>query len=99
MLEDPRPPLPPLVATREAPAPAPEVHVVDGTELPQPTAEQARSADEVFTGPVQRDPVTTLFGVITSALLLRDIAVDTFETKDDEDERGNDEREEADPAD
>jgi hypothetical protein len=46
--------------------------------LPHPTAEQVRAADDVFAAPSQRDPAVTLLGVLTSAMLLRDVAVDTF---------------------
>ena len=54
--------------------------------MPAPTAEQARAADQVFTAPTPRHPVATLLGVATSAMLLRDLAVDMFATTEAEEE-------------
>jgi hypothetical protein len=101
MFEDPQPLVPPAVVVTEAAAPSPEVPCVDGTEQSPPSAEQAQAADQVFTGPVQRNPVATLFGVVSSALLLRDIAVDTFDTsaEDENDKRDSGGEEDAEPAD
>lgn len=77
--------IPPAV-TAEAATPAPELPPLGESTMPAPTAEQMRAADDVFTAPTQRHPAATLFGVVTSALLLRDLAVDTFATNDAEEE-------------
>ena len=53
------------------------------SHLPVPTAEQQLIADRLFTDP---HPAATLLSVLTSALLLRDIAVDTFAVSDEDDE-------------
>lgn len=53
------------------------------TDVPTPTAEQARISDRVFTTP---DHATALLGILTSAMLLRDVAVDTFDTSEEEDD-------------
>jgi hypothetical protein len=53
------------------------------SNVPTPTAEQQSVADHVFTDP---HPAVTLFGVLTSAMMLRDVAIDTFDTSGDEDE-------------
>jgi hypothetical protein len=45
------------------------------SNIPTPTAEQQAIADRVFTDP---HPAATLLGVLTSAMLLRDVAIDTF---------------------
>jgi hypothetical protein len=99
MIEDPRLLVPPVIAAQESPAPTPEISAVDGTEVPPPTAEQTQAADKVFANPVQANPVATMFGVLTSAMLLRDVAVDTFDTsEDDEPEpQGSDEDKDPDP--
>jgi hypothetical protein len=55
---------------------------------PTPTAEQQSVADNVFTDP---HPAVTLIGVLTSAMMLRDVAIDTFDTS------GEDEQEEEKP--
>jgi hypothetical protein len=80
MLEDPRPPAPPLVVAAQATTPSPETPPSGEAVLPPPTAEQVRAADDVFTAPSQRDPAATLLGVLTSVMLLRDVAVDSFGT-------------------
>ncbi len=53
------------------------------SNVPTPTAEQQYVADHVFTDP---HPAVTLIGVLTSAMMLRDVAIDTFDTSDDDDE-------------
>lgn len=78
MLEDPRPVPPPVLASAQVEAPSPEAPPAGEAVLPPPTAAQVRAADDVFTAPPQRDPAATLLGVLTSAMLLRDLAVDNF---------------------
>jgi hypothetical protein len=51
--------------------------------VPTPTAAQQSVADHVFTDP---HPAITLLGVWTSAMILRDVAVDAFDTSGEEDE-------------
>lgn len=75
----------PHVVAAEAPTPAP-VTPPGETVLPAPTAEQAQAADHVFTAPTQPHPLASMLGIATSILLLRDVAVDTFDTSGDEDE-------------
>ncbi len=75
--------VPPVVAVTQATTPSPELPPGEST-LP-PTDVQARTADRVFTAPTQPHPLVTLLGVCTSALILRDVAVDTFDTSEEED--------------
>ena len=51
--------------------------------VPTPTAEQQSVADHVLTDP---HPAVMLFGVLTSAMMLRDVAIDTFDTSGEDDE-------------
>ncbi len=74
MIDDPQS----LVSAAELSAAAPELPSAGEQALPPPTAAQARAVDDVFTAPPQRDPATTLLGVLTSVMLLRDLAVDNF---------------------
>ncbi len=76
--------VPPIctITTEQADVLSPELPPGD-SNVPPPTAEQQSVADHVFTDP---HPAVTLFGVLTSAMMLRDIAVDTFDTSDDDDE-------------
>lgn len=73
--------IPPVTAAQKV-DPSPEQPPGD-SNLPAPTAEQQAVADRVFTDP---HPAATLLGVLTSAMLLRDVAVDTFDTSGEEDE-------------
>jgi hypothetical protein len=72
---------PPVTAVQSV-TPTPEVPPGE-SNLPTPTAEQQFIADRVFTDP---HPAATLLGVLTSAMLLRYVAVDTFATSGEEDE-------------
>jgi hypothetical protein len=77
--------VPSRVAAIEAVTPSPEPP--GESSMPAPTSEQAQTADRVFTEtPSHPHPAATLMGVLTSAMLLRDIAVDTFDTSDEEEE-------------
>lgn len=78
--------VPPRVAVVEAVTPSPELPPGEAS-IPAPTSEQAQAADRVFTSaPSHPSPAATLMGVLTSAMLLRDIAVDTFDTSGEEEE-------------
>ena len=70
------------ITTAQAEVLTPELPPGD-SNVPTPTAEQQSVADNVFTDP---HPAVTLFGVLTSAMMLRDVAIDTFDTSDDDDE-------------
>lgn len=54
--------------------------------LPAPTSQQMETADRVFSDSTPPHPLATLFAVATSVGLLRDVAVDTFDTTGEEDE-------------
>jgi hypothetical protein len=62
--------------------------------LPTPTADQVQTADRVFSDSAAQHPFATLLGVAASVGLLRDIALDTFDTSGEEDE---DEEEKVEP--
>jgi hypothetical protein len=76
--------VPPIcsITTAQAEVLSPELPPGDNS-VPTPTAEQQTVADNVFTDP---HPAVTLFGVLTSAMMLRDVAIDTFDTSGEEDE-------------
>lgn len=79
--------VPSRVAVIEATTPSPEPPVGE-TGMPAPTSEQAQTADRILTStPTHPDPAATLMGVLTSAMLLRDIAVDTFDTSEEDEEK------------
>jgi hypothetical protein len=84
MVDDVSPIVPHVVAV-EASTPVPVLPPGEAS-LPAPTAEQAQVADRVFTAPTAPHPIATMFGVATSLLLLRDVAVDTFDTSGDDEE-------------
>ena len=86
MFDEVPPVVPPLVATTHETTPPADLPPAGEASLPPPTAEQAQAADHVFTQHVQRHPLATLLGVAVSAGILRDVAIDTFETSDDEEE-------------
>jgi hypothetical protein len=75
--------VPPLVAATQAETPSPDLPPPGESSMPAPTAEQQTVADRVFTDP---HPAATLLGILTSAMLLRDVAVDTFAVSEEEDE-------------
>lgn len=91
--------VPPTVAAAEAAAPAPEMPPPGESSLPAPTVEQAQTADHVFTAPTRPHAVATLFGVLTSAMMLRDVAVDTFTTSGEKDEEKEKKDKDAEPVD
>jgi hypothetical protein len=73
----------PSVADTQASTPSQDLLPPGESNLPTPTAEQVSASDRVFTDP---HPAATLLGVLTSAMLLRDVAVDTFDTSGEDDE-------------
>jgi hypothetical protein len=76
--------VPPICSITTAQIEAPSTELPPGESiLAAPTAEQQAVADHVFTDP---HPAVTLLGVLSSAMMLRDVAVDTFDTSGDEDE-------------
>ena len=85
MIDDVPAIIPPAVAA-EAVTPSPALPPPGESAMPAPTAEQTRAADRVFTEPTPRHPVASLLGVATSAMLLRDLAVDMFATTEAEEE-------------
>jgi hypothetical protein len=54
--------------------------------MPAPTNEQMRAADEVFLHSQESDKVLGLIGMWTGVLMLHDLAVEAFETPEDEEE-------------
>lgn len=88
------------IAAIEAETPSPDLPAGESI-MAAPTTEQAQAADRVFTAaPSHPHPVATLMGVLTSAMLLRDIAVDTFDTsgEEEETEKKPDKDKDADPG-
>jgi hypothetical protein len=85
MIDDVPSPVVPVAVTAESSTPAPEAPP-PGESVPAPTEAQAQTADNVFASRVQHNPIVTLLGVYTSALILRDVAVDTFDSSEEEDE-------------
>src|SRR5487761_1135783 len=77
---------PPLVATTTAPMPSAEAPPPGETTMPPPTAEQVQAADRIFSAAAQPHALVTLLGVATSIALLRDVAVDPFDTPGADDE-------------
>ena len=81
MIHEAPPPAPHLVAATEAATPSPDPPPAAESTLPPPTIEQAQAADRVFTAPSpKRDPLASLAGVWASALVLRDLAIENFDT-------------------
>jgi len=77
--------VPPICSITTAQVEASSAELPPGESgVPTPSAEQQSVADHVFTDP---HPAVTLLGVWTSAMILRDVAIDTFDTSD-EDEEG-----------
>jgi hypothetical protein len=74
------PPASHLVAATEATTPSPEPPPPAESTLPPPTIEQTQAADHVFIAPPPRDPLASLAGVWASALVLRDLAIENFDT-------------------
>lgn len=75
----------PHVAVAEVSTPVPESPAGEAT-LPAPTVEQAQTVDRVFSTSNAPHPISSMLGIATSILLLRDVAVDTFDTSGDEEE-------------
>jgi hypothetical protein len=75
--------VPPICSITTAQVEVASPELPPGESGPTPTAEQQSVADHVFTDP---HPAVTLIGVLSSAMMLRDVAVDTFDTSGDEDE-------------
>ena len=101
MIDDVLAVVPPTAAVAEASVPAPEMPPAGESSLPAPTTEQAQAADHVFTAPTRPHAAATLLGVLTSAVLLRDLAVEHFDTSGDEDKDKEKEKkdEDAEPVD
>lgn len=75
--------VPAIVPSAEA---TPSAEPLGESTLPAPTADQVHTADRVFSETAAQHPFATLLGVAASVGLLRDIALDTFDTSGDEDE-------------
>lgn len=78
--------VPPVVrmATPEVPpASADWTHAAEARLTP-PTAEQARAADGVFAMRQDREPLADMIGLWASALVLHDVAVETFQQPEEE---------------
>lgn len=86
--------VPPLVAATQAETPSPDVPPPGESTMPTPTTEQQAAADRVFTDP---HPAATLLGILSSAMLLRDVAVDTFTVSEEEEETERKPRGDGDP--
>jgi hypothetical protein len=57
-----------------------------GHEQPAPTADQVRAVDQVFTSRRGPELLVGLLGLQFGAMMLRDLAVETFEEPDEEEE-------------
>lgn len=79
--------IPAAVPSHESPAPPVEVDTVAFEVPATPTAEQVRTTDHVFARSDDADTIYNLLGMWTGAMILRDVAVDTFATADEEDEQ------------
>jgi hypothetical protein len=78
--------VPDVVLSHESPAPPVDVDL-PGVEAPAPpTAEQVRTADQVFTKADDADQIYNLLGAWTGLMILRDVAVDTMTIADEEGE-------------
>jgi hypothetical protein len=86
MSENPSPVLPPPVAASETVTPAPEIPPVGEASLPPPSAEQTQVADKVFSAPQEANAALTVAGVWTGLLILHDVARETFDTSEEEEE-------------
>ena len=75
--------VPPICSITTAQVEVPSLELPPGESVAAPTAEQQSVADHVFTDP---HPAVTLIGVLSSAMMLRDVAVDTFDTSGEEDD-------------
>ncbi|HEY7326189.1 MAG TPA: hypothetical protein VH592_01010 [Gemmataceae bacterium] len=75
--------VPPICSITTAQVEVSSSELPPGESVAAPTAEQQFVADHVFTDP---HPAVTLIGVLSSAMMLRDVAVDTFDTSGDEDD-------------
>jgi hypothetical protein len=63
------------------------------TEQPPPTPEQVRAAEVVFSQEQESQAALNLLGLWTSAVLLRDLALDHFSRAEEEEEEAPRERE------
>ncbi len=95
MIHEAPPPASHLVVATEAATPSPDPPPAAESTLLPPTVEQTQAADRVFTAPhPQRDPLASLAGVWASALVLRDLAIENFDTSgaDEEDNRDDEKK-------
>jgi hypothetical protein len=79
----------PLIATNTQQVAAELAHppALAEEHMPPPSEEQARMADHVFSHQRESDLVIGLLGLQTGALILHDVAVDTFTTEESEEEK------------
>jgi hypothetical protein len=79
--------LPPITQVEVENLHAQVIDKVPGEDrAPALTPEQVRTADEVFARDKESEQVLGMLGMWTGALLLRDIAVDTFDVSEEEKE-------------
>jgi len=82
LLPDP----PPVVRVETSPARVVELPPGTGASLPAPGPEQVRTADGTFAHSGDADFVLGLLGLWTGTLLLHDLAVEHFQSAEDEEE-------------
>ena len=83
MLHEPLIAAPVANVTAEQPAP---LDVGAEISVPPATGEQVRTADAVTTTPTEGDKVLGMLGMWTGVLLLHDLAVEHFESREDQEQ-------------
>jgi hypothetical protein len=58
-----------------------------GAEVPAPTVEQARNADQVFASKRESDEALALLGMQAGILMLHDLACEHFDRPEDEEDK------------
>ncbi len=81
--------LPPLIreVTPEVPAVLTDLTYATDARLSVPTADQVRAADGAFAPGSEQETVAALMGLWSSALILHDLAVDTFKAPKEPDDQ------------
>jgi hypothetical protein len=73
---------------------APILEVAPGEVPAQPSAEQVRVIDNLMAKEQESKEVAGLFGMVTGAMVLRDLAVENFHLRDEDNEKKPEEEEE-----
>jgi hypothetical protein len=73
---------------------APILEVAPGEVPAQPSAEQVRVIDNLMAKEQESKEVAGLFGMVTGAMVLRDLALENFHLRDEDNKRKHDQKEE-----